>query len=213
MYRRRRRSGVRDDAVRDSRVRDDIELLCGLARRGEGVLRRAALPAGDDLDGERLARLGRVLLAGARRRDHAVDRDAARRGGLRPRVLPRPKPPPRRRGLRAHVARGGPGDAAARRRSGGAGAGAPDSSRGLSNMTLVSYPGVASMAHDLRQKWNGSYHIPRAGENSTSALARFGSVITKQRARGRGSPFPKTRGPATSYASFARHVAPSELRL
>ena len=76
-----------------------------------------------------------------------VDRDAARRGGVRPRVLPRPKPPPRRRGLRAHVARGGPGDgAAARRRSaGGAGAGAPDSSRGLV-ITLVSYPDVASMA-------------------------------------------------------------------
>ena len=63
MYRRRRRSGVRDDAVRDGRVRDDVELLGGLARRGEGVLRRAAHPAGDDLDGERLARLGRVLLA------------------------------------------------------------------------------------------------------------------------------------------------------
>ena len=60
-------------------------------------------------------------------------RDAARRGGVRPRVLPRPKPPAGRRGLRAHVARGGPGDAAAarRRRAGGAGAGAPDSSHGL----------------------------------------------------------------------------------
>ena len=73
---RRRRSGVRDDAVRDSRVRDDIELLCGLARRGEGVLRRAAHPAGDDLDGERLARLGRVLLArlaGGANDAHIVD--------------------------------------------------------------------------------------------------------------------------------------------
>ena len=60
----RRRSGVRDDAVRDGRVRDDVELLGGLARRGEGVLRRAAHPPGDDLDGERLARIGRDNLAG-----------------------------------------------------------------------------------------------------------------------------------------------------
>ena len=58
-----------------------------------------------------------------------------------------------------------------------------------------------------------NYHIPRAGEKTTSALARLGSVITRHRASGRGSMFPKTRGPATSYASFARHVAPSELRL
>ena len=72
MYRRRRRSGVRDDAVRDGRVRDDVELLGGLARRGERHVRVAARPAGDDLDGEGLAGLGRVLLAGARRRDHAV---------------------------------------------------------------------------------------------------------------------------------------------
>ena len=78
---------------------------------------------------------------------NVVDRGAARRGGVRPRVLPRPEPPPGRRGLRAHVARGGPGDAAAarRRRAGGAAAGAPDSSRGLV-ITLVSYPDVASMA-------------------------------------------------------------------
>ena len=126
------------------------------------------------------------------------NRGAARRGGLRPRVLPRPKPPARRGGLRAHVARGGPGDAAAaarRRRAGGASAGAPDSSRGLV-ITWVSYPDVASMAHDLGI--NGNYHIPRAGEKTTSALARLGSVITRHRARGRGSPLPKTRGPATS---------------
>ena len=78
MYSGRRRSGVRDDAVRDGRVRDDVERLGGLARLGEGHVRVAALPAGDDLDGERLAGLGRVLLAGARRRDHAVRAKANR---------------------------------------------------------------------------------------------------------------------------------------
>ena len=78
------------------------------------------------------------------------------------------------------------------RRAGGAGAGAPNSSRGLV---------ITWVSSEVRRRVNGIeayYHIPRAGEKTTSALARLGSVITKQRARGRGSPFPKTRGPATS---------------
>ena len=165
MYSGRRRSGVRDDAVRDGRVRDDVELL-EFRRRAEIAPKAGVMCHLTTVDGARTTgtlaydpdgnvvvkiatetlELGAVL--DAYDSISEVDRDAARRGGVRPRVLPRPKPPPRRRGLRAHVARGGPGDAAAarRRRAGGASAGAPDSSRGLV-ITLVLYPDVASMAY------------------------------------------------------------------
>ena len=66
-------------------------------------------------------------------------------------------------------------------------------SRPSNNVGIISKRRV-----DGVQQLEAYYHIPRAGENSTSALARLGSVITRHRARGRGSPFPKTRGPATS---------------
>ena len=166
MYSGRRRSGVRDDAVRDGRVRDDVELL-EFRRRAEIAPKAGVMCHLTTVDGARTTgtlaydpdgnvvvkiatetlELGAVL--DAYDSISEVDRDAARRGGVRPRVLPRPKPPPRRRGLRAHVARGGPGDAAAARRCCATGAGGAAGGRGSRGLviTLVLYPDVASMAY------------------------------------------------------------------